>query len=571
MKRLAALLGVVSLVLAGIAGRGYTEASSPYSAVRDPALAASSGIHKIKHVVIIMQENRSFDTYFGTYPHADGIPMKNGQPVACVPNPQSTACVPNPQSTACVRPYLDHHDLNGGGPHVAASAAGDINGGKMDGFVKVAVTGRKGCADPANPTCINKTTGRAPDVMAYHSKSDIPNYWTYANNFVLHDHMFEPVASWSFPQHLYMVSGWSAKCTSADPMSCTDAIQSPMQRTAANPTPFSWTDITSQLHHHHVSWGYYLDHGAGTQAYGGTGVPLIWNTLPGFVDVHQNNQVDNVQNLDKFYIAARTNKLPNVSWIIPNIADSEHPPGLVSQGQSYVTNLINTIMRGKDWNSTAIFLSWDDWGGFYDHVVPPAVDTQGYGLRVPSLVISPYAKKGYIDHQTLSHDAYLRFIEDDFLGGQRLDPQTDGRPDSRPVVRENVKVLGNLIKDFDFKQKPRKLMLLPPGPLTTLIAPPQGQGIGLGGGAAAGKAGVLRASGQLTALDATDLTVTTATGPRQLKLAPAVRFQPLDQAAAQAGLKIGDYVAAYGPGPLRVQVLVFASHPFTAPPAPPLS
>jgi Phosphoesterase family len=86
-------------------------------------------------------------------------------------------------------------------------------------------------------------------------------------------------------------------------------------------------------------------------------------------------------------------------------------------------------MQGPAWSSTAIFLAWDDWGGFYDHVVPPHVDINGYGLRVPGIVISPYAKQGYIDHQTLSFDAYVKFIEDDFLSGQRIDPQTDGRPD----------------------------------------------------------------------------------------------------------------------------------------------
>ena len=89
-------------------------------------------------------------------------------------------------------------------------------------------------------------------------------------------------------------------------------------------------------------------------------------------------------------------------------------------------------MRSPDWDSTAIFLAWDDWGGFYDHVVPPTVDHNGYGLRVPALVISPYARRGFVDHQTLSFDAYVKFIEDDFLGGQRLDPKTDGRPDPRP-------------------------------------------------------------------------------------------------------------------------------------------
>jgi phospholipase C len=122
--------------------------------------------------------------------------------------------------------------------------------------------------------------------------------------------------------------------------------------------------------------------------------------------------------------------------------------------------LINTIMRGPDWPSTAIFVSWDDWGGFYDHVQPPAVDGMGYGLRVPGLVISPYARRGYIDHQVLSHDAYLKFIEDDFLGGRRLDPATDGRPDSRPDVRENAPQLGDLRADFNFRQPPRRPMIL---------------------------------------------------------------------------------------------------------------
>ena len=117
---------------------------------------------------------------------------------------------------------------------------------------------------------------------------------------------------------------------------------------------------------------------------------------------------------------------------------SDHPPALITNGQTYVTGLIDRIMRSPDWTSTAIFLAWDDWGGFYDHVRPPTVDCQGYGLRVPGLLISPYARQGYIDHQTLSFDAYLKFIEDDFLGGARIDPKTDGRPDPRPDVRENA-------------------------------------------------------------------------------------------------------------------------------------
>jgi phospholipase C len=193
--------------------------------------------------------------------------------------------------------------------------------------------------------------------------------------------------------------------------------------------------------------------------------------LPAFDTVHRDGQLANIQGVARFYRAARAGTLPAVSWVVPNGAVSEHPPALISDGEAYVTRLINAIMRGPDWSSTAIFLSWDDWGGFYDHVVPPQVDQNGYGLRVPGLVISPYARKGYIDHQTLSFDAYLKFIEDDFLGGQRLDPQSDGRPDPRPDVRENASQLGDLTSDFDFSQQPRPPVLLPTHPSSDLVAP----------------------------------------------------------------------------------------------------
>jgi phospholipase C len=152
---------------------------------------------------------------------------------------------------------------------------------------------------------------------------------------------------------------------------------------------------------------------------------------------------------------------------------SEHPTELVSAGQSFVTHLINTVMRSPDWPSTAIFLTWDDWGGFFDHVVPPAVDGNGYGMRVPGLVISPFALRGYIDHQRLSFDAYLRFIEDIFLSGDRLDPRTDGRPDPRPTVREQMPLLGDLSNDFDFSQAPIPPMVLSEHPKTDLTSRPR--------------------------------------------------------------------------------------------------
>jgi phospholipase C len=143
--------------------------------------------------------------------------------------------------------------------------------------------------------------------------------------------------------------------------------------------------------------------------------------------------------------------------------------GLFSRAQSYVTRSVNAAMEGPEWKSTVIFITWDDWGGFYEHVVPPRADSMGLGIQVPGNMISPYARRGYIDHQTLSPDSYLKFIEDVFLHGQRLDPKTDGRPDSRPFVRENDAVIGNLMEEFDFSQRPLQPLVLPVHPKTALV------------------------------------------------------------------------------------------------------
>jgi phospholipase C len=188
--------------------------------------------------------------------------------------------------------------------------------------------------------------------------------------------------------------------------------------------------------------------------------PEIWNPLRDFVTVHQDNQLGNIVDGNQLYADIHANRLPAVSWVIPSGDNSEHPPATITAGQDHVARVIDAIMRSRDWNSTAIFLTWDDWGGFYDHVAPPKVDGAGYGMRVPGLVISPYAKHGYIDHGIYSFDAYLKFIEDVFLNRQRLDPKNDGRPDPRTTVRENAPVLGNLASDFDFSQAPRKPLLL---------------------------------------------------------------------------------------------------------------
>ncbi|WP_428395258.1 phospholipase C [Lichenicoccus sp.] len=434
-----------------------------------PAHAMVPGIHRIRHVIVIMQENRSFDSYFGTFPGAEGIPMQDGVP---------SVCVPDGATGACVRPFVDHRDRNGGGPHSAVAATAVIDGGSMDGFIAVAAAARgRKCHAASDPNCGEGGGQDARRVMGYHVASDIPNYWAYAREFVLQDHMFEPVASWSLPSHLYMVSGWSATCeTLSDPISCRSALVRKRPRRDVA-TPYGWTDLTWLLDRHHVTWASYIDSPAATPLmrhlvrHGRDHVPAIWNVLPQFSDVHADNQQGDIRQVADFFTAARSGTLPAVSWVIPSFRDSEHPPALVSTGQSYVTTLINAVMRSPDWDSTAIFLAWDDWGGFYDQVVPPHVDALGYGLRVPGLVISPYARRGVVDHQTVSFDAYLKFIEDDFLEGARLNPATDGRPDGRPDIRENAAALGDLTRDFDFAQPPRPPVILPEHPKTTLTPP----------------------------------------------------------------------------------------------------
>jgi phospholipase C len=432
------------------------------------ATRSLTGIHKIRHVVVIMQENRSFDSYFGTYPGVDGLP--------------SRVCVPDLVPGRCQRPFHDTADINHGGPHDATASSADVDGGRMDGFVKQAEQAVTPC--PSVTDLVGCRTGPdRVDVMGYHDARDIPNYWVYARRFVLQDHLFEPTASWSLPSHLYLVSEWSAECERfQDPSSCRTSANQPAS-VYADPGEwpaqhYDWTDLTYLLHQAKVSWRYYLDEGSAPDCVDGemtcaatpqsASVPTIWNPLPEFDTVHADGQTSNVVPAAQLARDARTGRLPAVSWVVPNGTDSEHPASRISTGQSYVTSIVNELMRSPDWSSTAIFLCWDDWGGFYDHVPPPTVDANGYGIRVPGLIISPYARRGWVDHQVLSFDAYAKFIEDDFLGGERLDPRYDGRPDPRPDVRENAPVLGNLMRDFNFEQPPAPPLLLPVRPHTEL-------------------------------------------------------------------------------------------------------
>jgi phospholipase C len=443
------------------------------AAVSGPPLAGARPLTAdaslLQHLVFIIQENRSFDHYFGVY-HG-----KPGNKVYGYPRTSTgtiAVCIPDTALGHCVRPYhTTNPTLNmQGGPHSWVAAQTDYAGGAMNGFVQAAINTPhvKNCAAaPYTAGCaVFEGPQRQPDVMSYLTRKDIPNYWAYADWGVLQDHFFESVDSYSLPSHMYIWSGWAASCTNpTDPTSCHSNPQ-----VGLGTGQFPWTDISWVLNAHNVSWDWYVGNGTKicpswpncTPANASTATPPNWDPVPGFLDVQQAGQVQtNILHTSDFLAAAANGTLPQVSWVVPGRIDSEHPgQALVGTGENYVTNLINTIGNGPDWNSTAIFLSWDDWGGFYDQVKPPQVDNMGFGFRVPAMVISPYAKQGWVDHGIYSPDAYLKLIEDLFCGGQRID-STDGRPDSRPSVRENNPILGNLLNDFDFTQPPRLAPILP--------------------------------------------------------------------------------------------------------------
>ena len=467
---LAAVLAAACSAVSGETGSATSSSAGPSSSpATGPELTKLEQARlNLKHLVFIVQENRSFDHYFGTFPGANGFPMRNGRP---------SVCVPDPIAHACVHPYHSSEQLQEGGPHAQRHSELDVNGGRMDGFVRTVVDSPLYCADHRGASRCRDYLGPQgqPDVMSYHTAKEIPNYWRYAKTFVLQDRMFAPADSWTLPAHLFLVSAWAARCSDAhDPMSCVSNLELVEQfqtmRSHEDVPIWAWTDITYLLWEQGVEWGYYV--GDDTCFFdpcpdqGQRRTVSQQNPLPWFTTIRETGQMDRIQDHAKFYKAAANGTLPSVSWVMPYNGVGEHPASgaPIWRGQAHVTHVVNALMKGPDWNETAVFLTWDDWGGFYDHVRPPRVDLNGYGIRVPGLLISPWARAGLIDSQTLSFDAYLKLIEDLFLEGERLNPATLSRPDSRPTVREKASILGDLLKEFDFGQEPLPPLILDPRP-----------------------------------------------------------------------------------------------------------
>ncbi len=417
------LLPAVSCSSSGASTTSTTSSTPAKTTAKMPP-----GLEKIEHFVFIMQENRSFDSYFGTYPGADGIP--------------ANIALLDPWDGSLVKPYHDTNDVNFDGPHGWDNAHNDIDNGKMDGFLKEAYKRY------SQGELISRIAGQDPrEVMGYHDYHEIPNYWNYADLYVLQDRLFESIASYSLPAHLYKLAAQSGGYT---------GYNQPL------PTEFDFPEITELLTSSSITWNYFTTTGNTTDANGQTiGTPkeqedeadkyTYWNPLPAFPKV-QNDPAQRSRLVDTsvFYADAAAGTLPQVSWIQPYFGSpvSEHPAmggGRVTAGMAYVTGLVNAVMKSPEWNSTAIFIAWDDWGGFYDHVNPPVVDEFGYGIRVPGLVISPYARQGYIDHKTYSFESWLKIVEERF----GISSMTKRDKDAL-----------DMMDSFDFTQQPRAPLLL---------------------------------------------------------------------------------------------------------------
>jgi phospholipase C len=315
---------------------------------------------QIDHVVFLIQENRSFDSYFGTYPGANGLPANLKVPSA-----------PGGQPT--VAPFHFATPLTHDMDHSWDAAHAAMDNGKMDGFIS---------AEKSN------------DTMGYYDGTDLPNYWSYASHFELLDNLFSSLAGPSLPNHLYAVAGQSG------------GVENNMSEPPDG--GFDFPTMAEELQKANITWKYY-DGQANPQAFS------LWNPLPGFQNFMSSQELmKHLVHGTQYFQDLRNGTLPAVSWIVPNGQESEHPPQDIQLGMWYVTDFVNALMKSPYWANTLLVITWDDYGGFYDHVSPPQVDKYGYGPRVPAILISPYITAGTIDHNTYDFTSVLKFIENRF-------------------------------------------------------------------------------------------------------------------------------------------------------------
>jgi phospholipase C len=417
---------------------GTNSASVPVKAAAKRLTASSS---PIAHVVVMVQENRTFNNFFATYPGADGTTTAAvvAQPSCSPPILAGTISL---TKTDLILPY----DLN----HKYAGFKAGFDKGKMDGFDKIKRQNNK-------PECY--------DPLVYTDPSQIQPYWILAEQYVLAEHMFTTHGSSSFVAHQDLIRGdtqissqyeliddptskkWGCD---AKPSTKTSLIttknkvlvaKGPFPCSNAFPNPYGYDTLRDLLDAQGISWKYYVpklgvNYGNILDAFDVIAPVRYgpeWNTN---VVSPETTILDDISN----------GLLPAVSWVIPSEPDSDHPGESVDRGPAWVAGVVNAIGESQYWNSTAIVIVWDDWGGLYDNVPPPQYGFGELGFRVPALIVSPYAKAGHISTTTYEFGSILRYIEENWNLGY-LDT-TDTRANS-------------LIDAFDYNQQPIQFQPIP--------------------------------------------------------------------------------------------------------------
>jgi phospholipase C len=368
-----------------------------------------TGLSKIDHIVIIVQENRSFDNLFRGFPNAHSVSrgkLPNGTTVALKPVSLAAA-----------------YDIS----HSLQDAKTAYDDGRMDGFANEYSSAKSGDPHPQ---------------YAYVPQSEIEPYWSMAQQYVLGDAMFASQLDGSFVAHQYLIAGWAGRSynyPAVEPWGCDSPASNAIGLLDSVGQPFgltypcfSYSTIADTLDAKKIPWRYYAPK---------TGVGYSWTAFDAIAHVRKGPDWKNVVSPETRVLQdVAKGELSDVTWVVPSLPLSDHAGSLSKRGPSWVASVVNAIGKSKFWSSTAIFVVWDDWGGWYDDAVPPQLDFDGLGIRVPFICVSPYAKTGYVDHTRYEFGSLLAFVE------ERYKLPSLGRTDARATAPLGC---------FDFAQQPR--------------------------------------------------------------------------------------------------------------------
>jgi len=426
LSRLSVCLFLVVL-LAGCGGSGTASPPAP-AAVAAPltsgplsvgSIPTSVARGKISHVVVIVQENRSFDNVFNGFPGADTVTSGKTSSGATIPlQPIS---------------FLETYDVS----HDEADYLKAYDGGAMDGFDRESTGGIGGLSGPSD----------APPnpEYAYLPPAETAQYFALAKTYTLADRFFPTQIDSSFTAHQYLIAaqaGGTVDVPTKPPWGC-DAAATTVVATL-NPDRsqgpgvfpcFSYATLGDELDAAGRSWRYYAPAIGGDQG-------QVWSAYDAIRHIRYGpDWLRSVVSPERKVLTdVSAGSLSDVTWIMPDFANSDHPESDSLTGPDWVTSIVNAVGKSPFWSSTAIVLFWDDWGGLYDHVAPPQLDADGLGIRTPMLVISPYAKRGYVSHVQYETGSIDRFIEGVFSLG------TLARSDGRATDLDDC---------FDFTRAPR--------------------------------------------------------------------------------------------------------------------